>query len=58
MDIDIEVLEDDDDKLPMKHRIGKLIFTGVAALFVKEVLGVYYDHILTTRREAKEKEEE
>jgi hypothetical protein len=58
MDISVEMLEDEDDNLPMKHRVAKLIITSVGALFVKEILSVYYDHVLTTRREAKEKDRE
>jgi hypothetical protein len=56
--MDIERFEDEDDALPMKHRIAKLIITGVGALMMKELLSVYYDHVLTTRREAKEAEEQ
>ncbi len=55
MDIDIEVLEDDDDNLPLKHRIFKVILTGVGAVIMKELISVYYDHTLEARREAKEK---
>ena len=55
MDIE-ELLEDEDDNLPMKHRVAKMFITGLGALIMKEMIGVYYDHILTTRREAKEKD--
>jgi hypothetical protein len=56
MGFDIEQFEDDDDKLPMVHRVAKVIITGLGALFMREMLNVYYDHSLTSYREAKEKE--
>jgi hypothetical protein len=58
MSIDVEMFEDEDDALPMKHRIFKVILTGVGAVIMKELISVYYDHILETRREAKEKEDD
>jgi len=41
----------------MVHRIAKVILTGVAAVMIRELVSVYYDHTLEAYNKAKEEEE-